>query len=90
MDENGDESSLATDGSSFKHNWNRNGDGNIYLQIAKWGFAGATDPHDSELFALILEPTGGIGEYRRIGIARIPEEDGIAEIGWEIRTVRIV
>lgn len=38
----------------------------------------------------MLEPTGRqLNEYRRIGIAEIPEDDNMAE-GWSIKTVTVV
>ncbi|KAF4622768.1 hypothetical protein G7Y89_g14259 [Cudoniella acicularis] len=59
----------------------------IYLQISKWtGFWG----EDGVLFALILEPTGLLDEYRRIGVAQIPEDNGIAEVGWKRQRLYIV
>jgi hypothetical protein len=61
--------------------------GIMYLQISKWtGCWG----EDGILFALILEPTGSINEYRRIGIAQIPEDNGIAEIGWKRQRLHII
>lgn len=41
-------------------------------------------------YALILEPTGKEGQYRRRGMAEIPCEDGMADAGWELRTVGII
>jgi len=61
----------------------------IYLQIGRF--------QDEECYgevgvrlALILEPTGlASNEYRRIGIAQIPEDEGMTD-GWETRTTTIV
>ena len=41
-------------------------------------------------YALMIESTGKEGEYRRRGIAEIPCENGMADNGWDIRTVNIV
>jgi hypothetical protein len=39
---------------------------------------------------LILEPTGRVeDEFRRIGIAEVPWDDGIGE-GWERCTVTVI
>ena len=66
----------------------------ICLQIAKFGhrrlYFIETDEKIATVFGLILEPTGrGVDEYKRIGIAEIPEENGMAE-GWDRRVVTIV
>ena len=67
----------------------------ICLQIAKFGHNRKwhmikTDKEIATVFALILEPTGrGLDEYKRIGIAEIPEENGLAE-GWNRRLLTIV
>jgi Heterokaryon incompatibility protein (HET) len=61
----------------------------IYLQMGRF--------EDEESFGeaavrytLILEPTGSASdEYRRIGIAQIPEDEGMAD-GWKTRTITIV
>jgi Heterokaryon incompatibility protein (HET) len=61
----------------------------IYMQIgrfeeeASYGEAGVR-------FALILEPTGSASnEYRRIGIAQIPEDEAMAD-GWGTKTITVV
>ena len=42
-------------------------------------------------FALILEPTEGeVDEFRRIGVAQIPDFEGMGTEGWESREVTIV
>lgn len=67
----------------------------IILQIAKFGHSRGwhlikTDEEIATIYALILEPTGrGVDEYNRVGIAEIPEENGMAE-GWDRRVVTIV
>jgi len=67
----------------------------ICLQIAKFGHHSQwstikTGEEIATVFALILEPTGrGVDEYKRIGLAEIPEENGMAE-GWDRRVVTIV
>jgi hypothetical protein len=43
----------------------------------------------STAFALILQPTQRHEEYKRIGIAEIPTEDGMAD-GWDTKIVTIV
>jgi hypothetical protein len=66
--------------------------GSIFIQISMWSF-GKMDSTSDELpvlFALLLEPTGNLGEYRRRGLAKVPHADGMAVDGWEIRTVRII
>jgi hypothetical protein len=60
----------------------------IYLQIAKWSGKYA-DP-EGTIYSLVLEPTGEDGVYRRIGRAQIPQQDGIAKIGWKVETVVII
>lgn len=67
----------------------------ICLQIAKFGhdrfwYYIKTGEELSTVFGLIFEPTGqGVDEYRRIGIAAIPEENGLA-VGWDRRVITIV
>ncbi|CZR65411.1 uncharacterized protein PAC_15311 [Phialocephala subalpina] len=64
----------------------------ICLQIAKFGHYESEHyaPDTTTIYALILEPTGGtIDEYKRIGIAEIPEEDGMAE-DWDTKIITIV
>jgi hypothetical protein len=68
----------------------------ICLQIAKFGYNRSpgyfieTDEEMATVFALILEPTGqGADEYKRVGSAEIPEENGMAE-GWDRRVVTII
>ncbi|KAL2071883.1 hypothetical protein VTL71DRAFT_13118 [Oculimacula yallundae] len=41
-------------------------------------------------YALILESTGKEGEYRRRGMAEIPCNDGMADDGWETRSLEII
>jgi hypothetical protein len=55
----------------------------FYLQIAKWSVGPA-------IYALMLEPRDESGEYRRIGVAQIPEVNGLAQRDWEMRTVTII
>jgi hypothetical protein len=61
----------------------------IFIQISKWSnnYGGKAEV----LFALLLEPTGpDSSEYRRKGIARIPEEYGISTLRWYTRTITII
>ena len=60
----------------------------MYLQLAKTD--GPSSGIPPKLWSLILQPTDKAGEYRRRGIARIPEVDGMAEKGWEVQTVTII
>jgi len=60
----------------------------VCLQIGKWQHYFQCDW--TTIYALILEPTGrSSGEYRRIGIADIPEMNGMAD-GWDLSTVTVV
>jgi Heterokaryon incompatibility protein (HET) len=62
----------------------------IYMQI---GRSGKGDPRWGAVHArhaLVLEPTGRVdNEYRRVGTAQIPEDDGMAD-GWERKTVTVI
>jgi Heterokaryon incompatibility protein (HET) len=61
----------------------------IYLQVGRFQFE-AVYGEAGLRYALILEPTGSASdEYRRIGVAQIPEDEGMAD-GWETRTITIV
>lgn len=67
----------------------------VCLLIAKFGHYRDLEAVETDgkllatFFALMLEPTGREGhEYRRIGMAEIPE-DGLVE-GWDERVVTIV
>lgn len=60
----------------------------IYLQLTKLESSSSGIP--PKLYALILQPTGNPGDFRRRGIARIPEVDGMAEKGWEVETIAII
>jgi len=71
--------------------------GVICIQVAKFGHLGP-DPkfwhlvndEVTTVYALMLEPTGrAVNEYKRIGIAEIPEDDGMAD-DWEVKVVTIV
>lgn len=64
----------------------------ICMQIAK--FEHREPWFDREgfatVYALILEPTGRrADEYKRVGIAEIPEDDGMAD-GWDTRVIDVV
>jgi Heterokaryon incompatibility protein (HET) len=60
----------------------------MYMQIGKFQYNEVYGKADVRM-ALILEPTGSASnEYRRIGIARIPEDEGMAD-GWETMAVTI-
>ncbi|KAE8444076.1 hypothetical protein EG329_000858 [Mollisiaceae sp. DMI_Dod_QoI] len=64
----------------------------ICMQIAKFGHWNGVGGklQGTTTFALILLPTNTKDEeYIRIGIAEIPDENGMAD-GWETRTVTIV
>jgi hypothetical protein len=63
----------------------------IYLQINRFGNYDLKRRADVRgIHALILHPTrNSEDEYRRIGIAQIPEDDGMAD-DWPSKTVRIV
>jgi Heterokaryon incompatibility protein (HET) len=62
----------------------------IYMQVGRSVDAGARWGDAYERFALVLEPTGRVdNEYRRIGTAQIPEDDGMAD-GWEKKTVTVI
>jgi hypothetical protein len=50
---------------------------------------GEDNEHAGTIYALILEPTGLPRTYRRIGVAQIPEDDGMAE-GWESSELKII
>jgi hypothetical protein len=50
---------------------------------------GKDNEHAGTIYALILEPTGLPRTYRRIGVAQIPEDDGMAE-GWESSELKII
>ena len=47
------------------------------------------DPR-SIIFALLLEPTAAEGEFRRHGLARIPDVHSMAVKGREKRAVKII
>jgi hypothetical protein len=58
----------------------------LCIQIAKFTES-FTEP---DVYALLLGPTGvEEDQYKRVGIARIPEDNGIAD-GWDVSTVTIV
>lgn len=62
----------------------------ICMQIGRFGHYDVYRKFSVTVYALMLDPTGQEPEeYRRIGIAEIPEEDRMAE-GWELKTVKIV
>lgn len=63
----------------------------IYLQINRFGNYDLKRRADVRgIHALVLQPTGGNeDEWRRIGIAQIPEDEGMAD-DWPVRVVRIV
>ncbi|KAF4630552.1 hypothetical protein G7Y89_g7584 [Cudoniella acicularis] len=71
----------------------------VCLQIARFGHSSHrfehhprefVEEHVNTVFALLLEPTGkGESEYVRIGIAEIPQEEGMAD-GWDTMTVTVV
>ncbi|CZR60249.1 uncharacterized protein PAC_10145 [Phialocephala subalpina] len=65
----------------------------ICMQIGKFGqykSRGARQKLGETIYALLLESAGQeSGEYIRIGIAEIPEEDGMAD-GWDLKTVTVV
>ncbi|KUJ11494.1 HET-domain-containing protein [Mollisia scopiformis] len=64
--------------------------GVICLQIGKFGHRDYPEDPGETVFALVLQPTGReVDEYRRIGIAEIPAEDGMAD-NWDFKTVKIV
>ncbi|KAH8661563.1 heterokaryon incompatibility protein-domain-containing protein [Tricladium varicosporioides] len=50
---------------------------------------GGESEFEGTIYALILEPGGSRNTYRRIGVAQIPEDDGMAE-GWEIKNLTII
>jgi hypothetical protein len=74
--------------------------GSIFIQIGKWEGKKPHGPKDGgNLFALLLEPTGNPDEFRRRGLAVVPEENrnaeepdlnGMARKGWQKRIVMIV
>jgi hypothetical protein len=77
------------------------GKGIVYLMILKSGFGFGQERDDSDddsddadedgtIWALMLEPTGRRNTYRRIGVAQIPEDDGMADDGWQIGELTIV
>ncbi|KAH8803638.1 heterokaryon incompatibility protein-domain-containing protein [Xylogone sp. PMI_703] len=50
---------------------------------------GESEEHEGTIYALILEPTGSPRTYTRIGVAQIPEDDGMAE-GWKSSELKII
>lgn len=40
--------------------------------------------------ALLLEPAGDSGNYRRIGLGEVPTHKELAEKGWEIKDATII
>ena len=48
-----------------------------------------SNEYEGTIYALILEPTCYRNTYRRIGVAQIPEDDGMAE-GWDIGELTII
>ncbi|KAE8453902.1 hypothetical protein EG329_007678 [Mollisiaceae sp. DMI_Dod_QoI] len=63
----------------------------IYLQINRFGDYDLKRRADVRgIHALVLQPTGkGESEFRRIGMAQIPEDEGMAD-DWPVRTVTII
>jgi hypothetical protein len=64
----------------------------ICIQIAKFGhWTGLSGKRQgTTTFGLLLQPTGkGDSEYSRIGIAEIPDENGLAE-SWDWKIVTII
>ncbi len=58
----------------------------IYMQIGRFGQEDARWGDMRGRYALLLEPTGRVNnEYRRIGTAQIPEDEGMADGGREGR-----
>lgn len=60
----------------------------LRLQISKSVRSG--DSSVKVAYALIIEPDGTENECVRRGVADISDEDGIAAMGWDMRTVTIV
>jgi hypothetical protein len=59
-----------------------------FLQLAAFDWSkGQRDP---VTLTLLLEPTDTIGNYRRMGIAEVPNYNGLAEDGWEVKDVTII
>ena len=66
--------------------------GAIYLQMMKYGCGSYGEIHwgsKQTIYALVLEPVDGINdEFCRVGVAQIPEDDGMAE-NWPSKTLTI-
>lgn len=60
----------------------------MFLQILRW--EGYGEKPLGIAYCLILEPTGDSDEYVRRGVAEVPVVDGMADEGWETRTIKIV
>lgn len=63
------------------HGPNLFGTGNIYLLILK--------SDEGTISALVLEPTGQENTYRRIGVAQMPEDDGMAD-NWDVSELILI
>jgi hypothetical protein len=63
------------------HGPNLFGTGNIYLLILK--------SDEGTIYALVLEPTGQENTYRRIGVAQMPEDDGMAD-NWDVSELILI
>ena len=62
----------------------------IYFKIARLLDKRSGDDYAGVLYALLLEQVEGESEvFRRIGIAQIPDDDGMTE-GWPARTIKII
>jgi hypothetical protein len=63
--------------------------GALLFQISSWKW----DQDRPEVtLALLLVKVGDqpIETYRRVGMAKVPNVDGLAEEGWEMRDIRII
>jgi hypothetical protein len=60
------------------------------LQIGRWS---GSYCHNGRQFALLLEPTSGEGQFRRIGLAELPYRYDMFDFeadGWEVKNVTII
>jgi len=62
----------------------------IMLQISTWDWTGHKQDTNHITMALILEPADDMGNFRRVGIAEVPNYNGLADDGWEIADVTII
>jgi hypothetical protein len=60
------------------------------FRISTWNWAFLKEDTNLITVALLLEPVDDLGNFRRVGIAEVPNYNGLADGGWELSDVTII